>query len=387
MTPKRQLTITGAIIAGFACALVLAATGTWYSLSGLHRMRDISRNLYEHPFAVSNAAAELKGALFELRNDMIQVVMIRNPGDDKEALFKEMNGCEKTMSESLAVIKRYFLGDMKRVDVLETELREWSQIRKSILERVAVGDIAGAERLVRSVGTPKFNQMTPEVDYVLGFARNKGRYFADEADREAAEIQKHVAVIAFALGCLLTASSVLVVWRVRFLHRGLAQLATTDFLTGLPNRRRFMEQAEGEFVRAARYQVAFALAVADIDFFKRVNDQYGHGAGDAALKTFAAICKETLRESDFVGRIGGEEFGVLLTNTSLDEAKAVLERLRLRIAEAVVTTSCGEQVRITASFGLASSDAMEDLDALFNQADKALYDAKESGRNRICSRP
>lgn len=350
-------------------------------------MRDISRNLYDHPFAVSNAAAELKGALFELRNDMLQVVVIRNPGDDRRALFLEMKACEKTIQENLNIIQRFFLGDMRRVEVLEARLNEWVKIRKDILERVEAGDLPGAERLVKNVGTPKFNQIAQEVDYVLDFARNKGRYFAGEADREAVEIQKQVTGIAFALGFLLTISAVLVVWRVHFLHRELDQLAATDFLTGLPNRRRFIEQVEGEMARAVRYGQPCALAVADIDFFKRVNDQYGHSAGDAALKTFAAVCRAALREADYVGRIGGEEFGVLLANTSLSEAMTVLERLRSRIEAATIDTGGGTLIGITASFGVAAiSDAPSEPDALFKLADQALYEAKESGRNRISSR-
>jgi diguanylate cyclase (GGDEF)-like protein len=186
---------------------------------------------------------------------------------------------------------------------------------------------------------------------------------------------------------LLAASSSVVVWRVRYLHSELDQLATIDFLTGLPNRRRFMEQAEGEMARAARYKQPFAMAILDIDFFKKVNDQYGHSAGDAVLKTFGTVCRETLRDSDFVGRIGGEEFGILFPNTSLSEASKVLERLRSRISETAVAISGNRKINITASFGVAIvTEHGDDVDPLFQLADQALYEAKESGRNRVCAR-
>lgn len=387
MTPKRRLTITSVIAAGFACVLILAAAGTWYSLSGLDRMRGISRDLYEHPFAVSNAAAELKGALFQLRNYMLQVVVIRNPGDNLGDLSKNMEVCDKTIRGDLDIIRRFFLGDTSRVTAMETELDEWTQIRKEILRHVAAGDMTAAEQLVKTVGTPKFNQITPHLEYILNFALDKGRYFADEAERQAAEIQRQVAAIAFALGCLLAISSYVVIWRVRYLHSELDQLATVDFLTGLPNRRRFMEQAESEMARSARYKQPFAMAILDIDFFKKVNDQYGHSAGDAVLKAFSAVCLETLRDSDFVGRIGGEEFAVLFPNTSLPEASKVLERLRSRIAETVVVVAGNQKINITASFGVAVvSEHSDEIDPLFQLADQALYEAKEKGRNRVCTR-
>lgn len=387
MTPKRRLTINSVIAAGFTCVLLLAAAGTWYSLSGLDRMRGISRDLYEHPFAVSNAAAELKGALFQLRNYMLQVVIIRNPGDNLGAMTHEMEACDKTIGANLVVIQRFFLGDMRRVAAMEKELNEWALVRKEILRHVAAGDMATAERLVKTVGTPKFNQITPHLDYILDFARNKGRSFAEEAERQAIEVQRQVATIALALGVLLAASSCVVIWRVRYLHSELDQLATVDFLTGLPNRRRFMEQAEAEMARSARYKQPFAMAVLDIDFFKKVNDQYGHSAGDAVLKTFGAVCLETLRDSDFVGRIGGEEFGMLFPNTSLSEASKVLERLRSRIAETAVVIDGNQKINITASFGVAVvSEHGDEIDPLFQLADQALYEAKESGRNRVCAR-
>jgi diguanylate cyclase (GGDEF)-like protein len=298
-----------------------------------------------------------------------------------------MDDCEETIRQNTVIIERFFLGDVSRVAAMETEFNEWTQIRKEILRHVAAGDMVRAEVLVKKVGTPKFNQITPHLDYILEFARNKGRYFSEEAERQATDIQRQVAAIAFALGCLLAASSYVVIWRVRNLHSELDQLATVDFLTGLPNRRRFMEQAESEMARSARYKQPFAMAVLDIDFFKKVNDQYGHSAGDAVLKTFGAVCRETLRDSDFVGRIGGEEFAVLFPNTALPEAIKVLERLRSRIAETAVAIADNQTINITASFGVAIvSDHGDEIAPLFQLADQALYEAKESGRNRVCAR-
>ena len=125
----------------------------------------------------------------------------------------------------------------------------------------------------------------------------------------------------------------------------------------------------------------------DIDFFKGVNDTHGHAAGDEVLRTVAGIIKQTLRESDIPARYGGEEFAVLLPFTHLDEAKVVGERLRKAIENTSITINQGsedeKQIKVTISMGLAEFDSTESGEALFERADKALYNAKSNGRNQI----
>ncbi|MUM77264.1 PAS domain S-box protein [Pseudodesulfovibrio sp. F-1] len=163
----------------------------------------------------------------------------------------------------------------------------------------------------------------------------------------------------------------------------LRELATTDSLTGLYNRRRFMELAEREFVRSRRYQGALTMLMMDIDHFKRVNDTHGHDVGDEVLRELAHISRVTLREPDVLGRLGGEEFGVLLPETDAAAALEVAERLRRAIEDASMVTAAGE-MRITVSIGAAASDADADSVAtLLKRADVALYAAKEAGRNRV----
>jgi len=163
----------------------------------------------------------------------------------------------------------------------------------------------------------------------------------------------------------------------------LRELATTDSLTGLCNRRRFMELAEREFVRSRRYQGALTMLMMDIDHFKRVNDTHGHDVGDEVLRELARISRAALREPDVLGRLGGEEFGVLLPETDAGAALEVAERLRRAIEDAPMATAVGE-MRITVSIGAATSDADADSVAtLLKRADVALYAAKEAGRNRV----
>ena len=161
------------------------------------------------------------------------------------------------------------------------------------------------------------------------------------------------------------------------------RLVGTDMLTGALNRRAFLEQGEAALARAARHGQTLSLAMLDLDRFKALNDTYGHAAGDLALQAFATTCRESLRPYDLFARIGGEEFVVLLVDSRPEEAWAILERLRQAVA-AIELEADGETIRFTVSLGLAVLSADGSLDAGLGQADRALYRAKHSGRNRIC---
>ncbi len=160
--------------------------------------------------------------------------------------------------------------------------------------------------------------------------------------------------------------------------------ALRDALTGLPNRLAYDEQIQREMARCRRYGQPLSLVVVDIDFFKRVNDNYGHLAGDKLLRIFARQLMKSLREADFIARYGGEEFVLLLPNTAIDEAVQVVEKVRQTIAETPFRYK-DEQLLISASFGIADWDeALENHEQLFERADIALYHAKQRGRDRYC---
>ena len=165
----------------------------------------------------------------------------------------------------------------------------------------------------------------------------------------------------------------------------LLQLATTDFLTGLPNRRQFMAALENEHARLQRELASCAsVLMLDIDHFKRVNDDYGHAVGDAVLRHLGALMCQALRKVDVPGRVGGEEFAILLPGTDLSAAAVFAERLRRRVAESSLTTDGGILITITVSIGMAAMAGTDaDCDAVLARADEALYRAKRGGRNRI----
>ncbi len=163
----------------------------------------------------------------------------------------------------------------------------------------------------------------------------------------------------------------------------LQESALTDELTGVGNRRHFLELARHEVRRARRSGKPLSAVMLDADYFKKVNDSFGHQAGDEVLRMLARICGESLRESDVLGRYGGEEFAILFPETGVIKAKDVAERIRKAVAAEVVETEDGP-VRITVSMGVASGMGKDvEIGAILERADAALYVAKENGRDRV----
>jgi two-component system cell cycle response regulator len=163
----------------------------------------------------------------------------------------------------------------------------------------------------------------------------------------------------------------------------LERLANFDSLTGLYNRRAILGKLRELINLANRYKEDFGLIMLDIDHFKRVNDRYGHLTGDEVLEKIATIICRNIRETDIVGRYGGEEFIIILPKTNLASAWVVAERLRSIIEKAEMKDSAGNVFTITVSQGLAGWERGEDDHSLISRADEALYKAKEKGRNRV----
>jgi diguanylate cyclase (GGDEF)-like protein len=164
----------------------------------------------------------------------------------------------------------------------------------------------------------------------------------------------------------------------------LVKLATTDPLTGLFNRRHFFDLAEMEIVRSKRYGHPLACIMFDIDFFKRINDSFGHLFGDKVLKGMVWRCRENIRQVDIFARYGGDEFVILLPETELRRSEQLTSRLCSDFQERPLKIE-EREIPITLSMGLASmlGNGSLALDALLNRADQALYTAKEKGRNRV----
>ena len=167
-------------------------------------------------------------------------------------------------------------------------------------------------------------------------------------------------------------------------NRQLEETARTDHLTGLANRRAIEEWATRQLRGAARHGFPFWVVLADLDSFKNINDTHGHDAGDTVLQKFAEILKENTRASDLCGRLGGDEFLLILTHVERDNIELTLDRLRQQFGSQIFTFS-GQKIKVTASFGIAGFKGKEALEisALVREADKALYAAKRGGRNQV----
>ncbi len=158
--------------------------------------------------------------------------------------------------------------------------------------------------------------------------------------------------------------------------------AVTDAVTGLPNRQAYDERIAQEYSRWKRFAEPLVLMVWDIDDFKKINDRYGHRSGDKALKIIAAKLRGVIRETDFIGRYGGEEFVVLLVGTDTEGAKKVAEKMRQQVEQTAMKAN-DEQIRMTISGGLSVFSHGDTPDEVFERADQALYKAKRSGKNRF----
>lgn len=237
------------------------------------------------------------------------------------------------------------------------------------------------------------NKLSPETEYIL---TNNDKIGAFPLISEDGEISGCI-VARSTLDALskrdisyleqLTRQSAITINRANSYSK-ILQYATIDALTNLNNRRQFELRLGQEIATTKRQKNPLCAMMIDIDFFKKVNDTYGHASGDAVLRGVASIIKSALRESDIPSRYGGEEFAVLLPYTHIEEAQIVGERLRKAVETSPIPindeNSDVKTIKVTISMGLAEFNSQETGEELFERADKALYEAKESGRNRVC---
>jgi len=208
--------------------------------------------------------------------------------------------------------------------------------------------------------------------------QNRLQRFALEAQEQRNLYLWSFSGITVLVCCLLGG----MVYRVKAQSRALSTLAITDSLTGLFNRRHIIEQLERQVNAAQRYKYDLCVAIIDLDFFKKINDSYGHGVGDRVLVEFSRICSDNLRKSDLLGRIGGEEFLVLLPHTTLQDGYNTLDGLRRKLAKVSDVLGITE-LSISVSIGLTSYGQGIDGMQLMANADTALYQAKTQGRDQV----
>jgi two-component system cell cycle response regulator len=244
------------------------------------------------------------------------------------------------------------------------------------LTGIEVGEVNGLE----ACWSLKSNAETESIYTIVITASGQDRRLEESLDSGADDfIRKPVNMTE--LRARLRAASRLVRMQKQF-----RRMAETDALTGAANRRAFMQYLEMEIEKSCRYQSAVSVIMIDLDHFKAVNDTYGHAAGDRVLVDTVGAVERCLRDRDMLGRLGGEEFAVILHDTEIEHAGDAAERIRKAIEAQTIETDDGKPIPVTASLGVASVCEVLGQDtpeAVLQAADEALYAAKENGRNQV----
>jgi diguanylate cyclase (GGDEF)-like protein len=385
MNRQRKKAVLYILIAGFLIAFIGALLFLWLYFSSMREMHQTTRKLYEQPYAVSNAALELKANLYQIRSSLLYASLIKTDPKVLSGTAAFIEAREQWAEERIAVMQKNYSGDPQQVLSLQQKWQTLSAVRDLIFQKLENAQFADANNLIETEWTAKFVEVARLNEAILSAANQRANLYVEESQQR---LEKHTnagLIYAAMLLTLFLLVSVFVVWRIYHLHLEADKFAFTDFLTGIANRRHFMHELESEIRRSQRYESVFSFAMVDIDHFKKINDKYGHLAGDLILQNFCLKCVSALRTSDMVGRLGGEEFGILMPMTDLHEAARVIERLRSEIDHSVLNDN-GEQIHYTASFGLVSISQLSDqqsLAHLMRMADAALYSAKQQGRNRV----
>ncbi|MCW5634732.1 MAG: GGDEF domain-containing protein, partial [Rubrivivax sp.] len=342
-----------------ASALAFGVTalllGAWSLWAGLRRRKAVADAL--------RLSAEHRMLRESVENNPMPFAVY----DDRDHLIAWNKAYEATHAEAFRRLRdraaqgRLLYGDLVRVTAEATLPAD--EVAAHVAQRVRqqrVADGVGVDREYPGLGWLRVCKFATPSGAVAGFALDIN------------ELKEREAALKAQIG--LTEA----------LARQLRELADTDALTGTASRRAFMERAAAEFQRARRYGHGLTVAMLDIDDFKGVNDRHGHGVGDQVLARVAAMCMAQLRDgTDHCGRLGGEEFGILLPETELAGAQATAERLRAAIRELAFEAS-GRGFAVSASIGVAElNPGDESFDGLLARADMALYQAKAMGRDRV----
>lgn len=385
MKRQRKKAVLYILVSGFLIAFIGALLFLWIYFSSMREMHQTTRNLYDQPFAVSNAALELKANLYQIRSSLLYATLVKaGPG----ALISAqtfIDNRERLAEEKIAVMQNSYSGDPQQVINLQQKWQALNQVRDQILQKLEDADFPEANRLIETEWTTRFSEVARLNESILAYANQRANQYVEESQHRLQRHTRAGLIYAALLLTLFLIVSIFVVWRIYQLHIEADKFAFTDFLTGIANRRHFMHELESEIRRSQRYEAPFSFAMVDIDHFKKINDKHGHHAGDLILQNFCLKCINALRTSDMVGRLGGEEFGILMPMTDLHEAARVIERLRSEIDHSVLIEN-GEKIHYTASFGLVSTSQLTEQQGLahmMRMADAALYSAKQQGRNRV----
>jgi diguanylate cyclase len=284
-------------------------------------------------------------------------------GDGQEEFEYFLQGLDQSLETIQQLVNNASKGQIKRSDA------------RIVFEGLLEGQVDSIRSVVNSENDP--SQLGHSISEHLGLIIQAMQAFSSEEYHRETELTEQLHHMQLKLDDMekLAESAQYAIEEQR-------KKAMHDSLTGMPNREAYQQRLEQEVKRIERYGGKLSLMVCDVDLFKRINDAYGHLAGDKVLKIIANSLQRNLRSTDFIARFGGEEFVALMPETSTSEAKIVAEKMRRKIEESPFNFK-KEPVQITVSFGISEFAEGESADDVFSRADRALYEAKNKGRNQV----
>ena len=315
-------------------------------------------------------------------HSLIQQLEAGPSAAELEACLKEIAELARVCGGSAEIdIQKYLIGLNKQLEYLRVFLDKAEDLdseqrqRTNLLDQTVCQDVRKISHTVKN--TSDINELKQAVNTQLAsLIKAVNNHKAAEDKHHTALKQDREALLARLEEMELKAE------QFRKSAEDAHMRSKTDPLTGLANRFGFDQQFGNELERFERYGTSFSLCVADIDFFKRVNDDFGHLAGDKCLRLVAKILRSNLRGVDFVARIGGEEFVILMPSTQGEAARLAAEKVRMALEQSPFNFQ-GRPLQITISIGVAEVRVKDTADTLFGRADRCLYDAKNNGRNRV----
>lgn len=378
----------------FSAFLVSSRTRNYYHFKGFHKKisPEDAHDVWYYRFMSSGIDYDLEVDTDEASHGAL-TIFINHRLNDYQGNLLGVTGIGLKMDDVGRLLHSYEERYHKRIYMVNREGLIQIHSDQKLIEKVNIRQQKGIGEIASCLLSNTVSPVTCEYDDQGRHTLVRSRYIpefewfliVEHAEGKDLRKLRETFVSNLIIGIAVTLLVIVInVLMVNYYQSKLEDLATTDELTGLPNRRFFFIQARRDMANCFRAGRPVAILMIDIDHFKKVNDTYGHGVGDRILTETSVRLKQALREGDLAGRIGGEEFAVLLPETDMKSALKVAERLRRSVEKAVVTFG-HENCSVTISVGVAVDAYQgENLEGLLEQADSALLRAKKLGRNRIC---